>query len=241
MSGYWEALIELAPRLRLADRAQLYSVLWDGQEDFSRLFVRLAEGLDKLGHAPEARAETAALIPRELDRQPRSIIDVGILHPVEHAPAGADRPAARQAGRREPAATAGRDPARAAGGADRRNPDHHDADSRGTFFDHTDLLDFPGARSRLKLIGLPGRSGRPVAAVRELLLRGKIAYLFQRYTEERELTAMLLCMPPSVAEVKDLARMVKSGSSSRTADAQTRGAGPQRAVPGPHQVRSGVP
>ena len=38
--------------------------------------------------------------------------------------------------------------------------------------------------------------------VRNMLLRGKIAYLFQRYTEERELTCMLLCMPPLPAEVR---------------------------------------
>src|SRR3546814_4403375 len=40
-------------------------------------------------------------------------------------------------------------------------------------------------------------------------LRGKIAYLFQRFPEERELTAMLLCMPGNPAEVKDLAAMVQ--------------------------------
>ena len=78
------------------------------------------------------------------------------------------------------------------------------------FFEHTDLLDFPGARSRLKLYELPPEPDKRDEQVRELLLRGKIAYLFQRFTEERELTAMLLCMPPSVAEVKDLAGMVRS-------------------------------
>ena len=83
-------------------------------------------------------------------------------------------------------------------------------DSPWPFFAHTDLLDFPGARSRLKLTGLPDDPADGSQRVRELLLRGKIAYLFQRYTEERELTSMLLCMPPSVAEVKDLASMVKS-------------------------------
>ncbi len=60
------------------------------------------------------------------------------------------------------------------------------------FFDHTDLLDFPGARSRLKLASLEDvAKAKGVAEganpLRELLLRGKVAYLFQRYSAEREL------------------------------------------------------
>ena len=65
-------------------------MLWNGQEDFSSLLLRLAEGLDKLGHASEARAETAALIPRELDGQPHSIIDVGILIQLNSTAAATD-------------------------------------------------------------------------------------------------------------------------------------------------------
>ena len=61
------------------------------------------------------------------------------------------------------------------------------------FFDHTDLLDFPGARSRLKLANLDDvAKAKGVAEganpLRELLLRGKVAYLFQRYSAERELS-----------------------------------------------------
>ena len=41
-----------------------------------------------------------------------------------------------------------------------------------------------------------------------LFLRGKVAYLFERYCEERELTSMLLCIGPSNQEVQDLPRAV---------------------------------
>ena len=61
-------------------------------------------------------------------------------------------------------------------------------DSPWPFFEHTDLLDFPGARSRAKLTDLPEDAAERSQRVRDMLLRGKIAYLFQRYTEERELT-----------------------------------------------------
>jgi hypothetical protein len=76
------------------------------------------------------------------------------------------------------------------------------------FLQYTDLLDFPGARAREKMVDLPADPSQRAFCVRNMLLRGKIAYLFQRYTEERELTCMLLCMPPSNQEVKDLTSLV---------------------------------
>ena len=81
------------------------------------------------------------------------------------------------------------------------------------FFDHTDLLDFPGARSRLKLANLGDvAKAKGVAEganpLRELLLRGKVAYLFQRYSAERELSAILLCIPDGNQEVRDLSDMM---------------------------------
>ena len=74
------------------------------------------------------------------------------------------------------------------------------------FFEDTDLLDFPGARSRQPL---------PLAefltkedALKETFLRGKVAYLFDRYVAEQELTSMLLCIPPSNLEVTTLPNMI---------------------------------
>jgi hypothetical protein len=83
------------------------------------------------------------------------------------------------------------------------------------FFDHTDLLDFPGARSRLKLANLDDvAKSKGVAEganpLRELLLRGKVAYLFQRYSAERELSAILLCIPDGNQEVRDLSDMMSA-------------------------------
>ncbi|MDE7241897.1 virulence factor SrfC family protein, partial [Desulfovibrio sp.] len=71
------------------------------------------------------------------------------------------------------------------------------------YFDHTDLLDFPGYRSRYKLDDVR-RELKKEGMLKELFLRGKVAYLFQRYCAERELTSMLLCIGPSNQEVQDL-------------------------------------
>jgi hypothetical protein len=203
-AGYWEALIRLGHRLSIDQRIELYSVLWGGLPDLTGLFRQLLVALQDLGHATACRASLESLVPRE-----RSIIDVdtlrkGLAAPdqgqdvievvPEHEPAGREGPA-----RPVPRALLTALVAEVKVVVDSRP---------WPFFEHTDLLDFPGARSREKMIDLPTDAQERIDAVRNMLLRGKIAYLFQRYTEDRELSCMLLCMPPGNQEVKDLTSLV---------------------------------
>jgi hypothetical protein len=202
---YWREAIDLAPRLSGRDRARLWSVLWYDFQPFTDLYLTLYDGLEKLAFAPEALLGMDALIPRE-----KSIIDVQTLDKL-----GADA-----------ADTLLVRPKLAARGAadDARLPRSlicaltaelsvAIAEKPWDFFDHTDLLDFPGARSRLKLANLEDvAKAKGVAEganpLRELLLRGKVAYLFQRYSAERELSAILLCIPDGNQEVRDLSDMM---------------------------------
>jgi len=202
---YWREAIELAPRLSGVDRARLWSVLWYDFQPFTDLYLTLYDGLQKLSHAPEALLGMDALIPRE-----KSIVDVLTLDKL-----GADdndtllvRP--KQADRRtSPDARLPRSLVCALTAELSVAIDEKPWD----FFDHTDLLDFPGARSRLKLANLEDvAKAKGVAEganpLRELLLRGKVAYLFQRYSAERELSAILLCIPDGNQEVRDLSDMM---------------------------------
>ncbi|WP_289296058.1 virulence factor SrfC family protein [uncultured Reyranella sp.] len=204
-TDYWREAIDLAPRLSGTDRARLWSVLWYDFQPFTDLYLTLYDGLQKLGHAPEALLGMDALIPRE-----KSIVDVLTLDRL-----GADgddtllvRP--RQAdGRSSPDARLPRSLVCALTAELNVAIDEKPWD----FFDHTDLLDFPGARSRLKLANLDDVAKTKGVAeganpLRELLLRGKVAYLFQRYSAERELSAILLCIPDGNQEVRDLSDMM---------------------------------
>jgi hypothetical protein len=74
-------------------------------------------------------------------------------------------------------------------------------------FQETDLVDFPGARSRQK-VHLSDFLEQNPNAVKELFLRGKVAYLFDRYVAEQELTSMLLCIRPSNQEVVTLPDLI---------------------------------
>ena len=176
-TDYWREAIDLAPRLSGHDRARLWSVLWYDFEPFTDLYLTLYEGLQKLAFAPEALLGMDALIPRE-----KSIIDVLTLDRL-----GADSDDTLQV---RPKQADGRY------STDTRLPrslvcaltaelNVAIAEKPWDFFDHTDLLDFPGARSRLKLAKLDDVAKTKGVAeganpLRELLLRGKVAYLFQR-------------------------------------------------------------
>lgn len=202
---YWREAIDLAPRLSGRDRAKLWSVLWYDFQPFTELYLTLYEGLEKLAFAPEALLGMDALIPRE-----KSIIDVLTLDRLGAdagdtllvRPKQADRAISEDA--RLPRSLVCALTAELNVAINEKPWD---------FFDHTDLLDFPGARSRLKLANLQDvAKAKGVAEganpLRELLLRGKVAYLFQRYSAERELSAMLLCIPDGNQEVRDLSDMM---------------------------------
>jgi len=195
-AGFWREAAALAPRLSIADRAQLFGVLWNGIGTYTETCRRLTEALAALGDPDEAFMGTEALMPRA-----SSIIDVDTLAGLGAPDGLATLELATRDGRK---ATLPR-PVVAALVAELRLSL---AEQPWDFFAATDLLDFPGARSREVLSDAAAYLADP-ARVAPLYLRGKVAYLYQRYVAEQELTAMLLCIGPSNQEVRTLPGMVK--------------------------------
>ncbi len=197
---FWSRAADLAPRLSPPDRARLFALLWGEVEAFTQLYLRLYLALQSLDFAPTARCPLAALMPRE-----QSIIDVQMLRGL-----GNDRNerVAVLAGTR--IVELPRTEVTALTAELKIILEHKPCSLDGTaydFFDHTDLLDFPGARSREQINELPDYLARP-EALAGFFLRGKVAYLFERYCAEQELTAMLLCIGPGNQEVRGLPDMV---------------------------------
>ncbi len=189
--AYWERAAAVAPKLDPAGRADLMSVLWGCHRPLTDLFLSLATCLKALGDAQEAFVPMDALIPRE-----QSIIDVQTLKGLDGE---ADFPAVA---------------VRAASGASATVPRGEltalvseivvpMADRPWDFMNGTDLLDFPGTRNRFThdLADYLEKGEAPLA---QLFLRGKVAYLFDRYVAEQELTSMLLCVGEGNMEAKDL-------------------------------------
>ncbi len=192
--GFWERAAALAPRLRIQDRARLLGLLWGNVESFDALYGELYAGLQQLDFAADAYAGLEALLPRE-----SSLIDVRSLQGLGNVSSDRLNMLAANGSRASlPRSTI------TALVAELRIVIR---DQPWDFFEHTDLLDFPGARSREQIKDLPRFLETP-DALQNLFLRGKVAYLFERYCNQQELTSMLLCIGPSNQEVKTLPAMV---------------------------------
>ncbi len=193
---YWARAATLAPRLRPEGRAKLFGLIWGEVEAFTKLFLMLLKTLKSLDFEPEAYAGTNALVPKK-----RSIIDVALLGPIGHDDPDMVRVVTRRGAAVDlPRSTVTGLTAEIVVVMERKPYD---------FFDHTDLLDFPGARSREEIRDIDAQLEKP-EGLKDFFLRGKVSYLFERYSANLELTTMLLCIGPSNQEVRGLPEIVKN-------------------------------
>jgi hypothetical protein len=192
---FWDRVANAAPRLGLAERAELFSIFWGRHQPLTGLYLTLVGALEKMDFAEEAYCPLEALIPAT-----HGILNVETL-------AGLDDPEAETLKVMCPdgAVVELPRPVLTALAAELRMVLK---DNPWPFFEHTDLLDFPGYRNRT-----PHRLAKYFVeakgtALKELFLRGKVDYLFQRYTAEQELTSMLLCLRPSNLDVTTLPAVI---------------------------------
>lgn len=184
---YWNEAQELAPRLSRDDRVLLYSIIWDGIDEFSDMLRQLLADLEKLDYPDEIFCSMKALLPREA-----SIIDVETLGKTDFSTCPTNpQPSVDVRSRAGKLADISRKNLTAIVAELTLVMVHKPAN----YFDHTDLLDFPGYKARLEAQDLQEylRSDKADSAVEQFFRRGKVAYLFQRYQAERELTSLLLC------------------------------------------------
>jgi hypothetical protein len=73
-------------------------------------------------------------------------------------------------------------------------------------FEQVDLLDFPGYRGRMSIDAFGAKSAESEGGSRlaELILRGKVAYLFERYTENQEMNVWCLHASAKQSDVTDV-------------------------------------
>ncbi|MHB0766318.1 putative virulence factor [Stutzerimonas sp. NM35] len=225
---YWPRAMELAPRLSCTQRAELFSILWGEQPELTNIYIQLASTLQRLGHAPRVFAPLSVLVSRDGEgySQRDSIMNVDMLErlgssrdlPVEVCPAPGQsllpavgipvvQLAALTAEMIFPLINPTRDPQ----------------------VEQVDLLDFPGYRGRLGIRSVSEagsqastQGGNPVS---QLLLRGKVAYLFERYTDSQEMNSLVVCTSSSKQiDVKDVGPVLTRWiEKTQGATAQERG------------------
>ncbi|MDQ1351799.1 MAG: hypothetical protein QG657_2104, partial [Acidobacteriota bacterium] len=208
---FWEDIADLAPRLKSEDRWQVFHLLWGKLPLLTELFNKLSCGLKALGFAPEARCGLDALVPKEINREgtvtPNTIIDVQVINRLleqDKDTLGAVTVTGSTG------CTASLSKSLLTGLIAEITmilpPELGNQPSR-SFFNHIDLLDFPGARSRKK-IPLANLAGDSIHENIEVFLRGKIAFLFDRYSYENEITSLLLCIADGPQEVQSIPQLI---------------------------------
>lgn len=207
---YWQAVADIAPTLSIERLGELLSVTWGQYPQLTALYRKLVKGLDQLDFAHEA------FVPLTVaDRHAGSSFTIMEVAALEHLDDAAGETCAVRT--REGAVA---ELPKAVVGALAAEVDMCILEAPFPFFEHTDLLDFPGYRNRgqrpadatddVVEVDLIGRrlATAPNEVIKDLMVRGKVEYLFQRYVADQDITAMLLCVKPSNQDVTDLPRVV---------------------------------
>jgi len=232
-------LTELAPYLTRTDRVKLFSFFWGRLEGFTQSFDKLTAALEQLNHATTVLAPLSALVePHEngqgYKQRRDSIMNVTTLFQLDRDDDG-----------RLPVCTVGKAseavelPRAVLAALTVEILFPLENTPAQTAFNTVDILDFPGYRGRMKLesfeeLNSPATAGDGEAEqgnpIPRLILRGKVAYLFQRYTDMQEMNVLVICAASDkqsdVADVGPvLTRWVKRTQGATAADRAKRQCG----------------
>lgn len=207
---FWQQAADIGSRLELRDRAELFSVLWGGVGVMTETFVQLASVIERMNGAEIAYTELSSLIPRS-----EGIQDV---RTVKERLGLEGEPTVKLRGKGGSSIDVPR-PVVAALTAELQLPldPARTSDPGREFLNFTDLLDFPGLRSPLKIedprnriiIGAAPGDDDDKATVGDIFLRGKVDFLFRRYCEDFEINALVVLLKPSTQEVTELPPTVR--------------------------------
>lgn len=201
--GFWSRAAELLPALGQRGRLILLEALWEKSPSYSNLYSYLVSELARLGNESELFGAENSLFSFEngqLKRSDASIINVSTLASLKkqdlqqlnvsllNAKVVAISASALCALTSEIVISM-------------RDKPHE-------MFERADLLDFPGARSRKGYPKDDNFLSQPNVQI-DNFLRGKVAYLFDKYSSDLELTVMVLCIGPSNLEVVGLDSMIE--------------------------------
>jgi len=195
---YWQTAISLAPCLSLPDRCQLFSIFWGEIPELSSTYQDFAQTLARLGQAEKVFAPLSALVRETANgglSQADSIMNVEMLERLGRSEQSIPvRPFSD--GKLQEAVELSL-PQLAALTAELVFPLLEP--TAEPLFEQVDLLDFPGYRGRLSVESLDdvrrAVSSEEASAVAQLILRGKVAYLFERYTDSQEMNVLIVCTP----------------------------------------------
>jgi hypothetical protein len=202
-SRFWDRAIELIPFIGFKDRAALYNLLWGNIEMYNSLFISLGSVLEKFKHPEFAFCPQEVLFKNEnntFSRSNNSIIDVTTLDLLDSDISKKCNIFIEKSGLFEVNVT----DICALTSEITLHVDFETSD----IFDKMDLLDFPGARSRKQNPRTPKVLNASDTKINNFL-RGKIAYLFDSYSENFNINSLVICVGPSNLEVVGISDLIE--------------------------------
>lgn len=200
LNTYWAVATELAPKLSAIDRGRLFSILWGEIDELTATYLLLRNALEKLSFVNNLYAPLDVLVKNKEEgggfSQMDSIMNVDILgrlgnddnDTIELKPLEQGQTLASVAIPRSILAVLT---------LELIFPLTEQPECE--MLETVDLLDFPGYRGRLNVDNLAdvkeAVKDNQTDPVAELLLRGKVAYLFERYTDFQEMNVLIVCTP----------------------------------------------
>jgi len=179
------------------ERAKLYAPLWGFHKPFTNLFTELIRALAALDYSSDATCEISALIPKS-----NSIIDVRLLSEILSDESAEVK--VKIGDELVSKITRGLLSGLTAELVLKMSGMPHD------FFNYTDVLDFPGTRNRKpENLTTMFQSSETVDNIHQFFLRGKVAYLFDKYVTAQDINSMLLCIKDSNMEAVGLPAMIE--------------------------------
>lgn len=194
-SPFWTKMRKLAPHLNASGLSKLFSLLWGSMEVLSALFEKLASELFKLHGAATVYTGIDAFVQKNADGKLMQYQNGTLLSIITLTLLFSDTRRINTAFYEKGALKTCEVGFAALAAALLELQFPLDQNSRlGNF----DVLDFPGARARrsdscedfLK----KGLNEETRDAASEFLRRGKVAYLFDRYSKDREVDVLLFCI-----------------------------------------------
>lgn len=198
--NFWDEIAAIIPYLDATLRWEIFELLWGKQDFFTEFFKQISIGLKQINFVSEARCGLEAVSPNT-----ETILDVQRLREMynasENPPVDLYRNGAKIGTLARSVISA--ITAEAVLPIPEETANHP---QRG-FLKYADILDFPGARSRNKIPELTFNENEPDKKL-EVFLRGKVAFLFDRYNYNNEISTLLFCMDNGQPEVQDVPRLL---------------------------------
>jgi hypothetical protein len=192
-SGLWTVLARCIKRIPSADWGQVIDVLWGREKHITKLFQSLLKELLATGPSPVVHAPFDTVL-----RGHGELLDVQRIKEL-----GEDSRSVEILTKDGRSMQLGLSMLSALSAELTLNLPPTLLNDK-PFLEHTDLLDMPGARSRL---GLDAASLR-ADMVPDMFLRGKIAYLFNKYSTDHEINNLLFCQNDQQLDVNELPYML---------------------------------